>query len=40
MLVELTERFRQGIKGKIKDSFFLDLKKAFDTFDHKVLFEN
>ena len=34
-LVELTERLRCS-KQKDKFTFFLDLKKAFDTLDHNV----
>ena len=36
-LAELTERLRLGVDKNIKCSFFIDLKKAFDTLDHKIL---
>ena len=36
-LAELTERLRLGVDKNIKYSFFIDLKKAFDTLDHKIL---
>ena len=36
-LAEMTERLRLVVYKNIKCSFFNDLKKAFDTLDHKTL---
>ena len=36
-LVQLTERIRFENNSQINCSFFIDLKKAFDTLDHRLL---
>ena len=32
-LAELTETIRTGLKNNLSSSFFVDLRKAFDTLD-------